>query len=216
MSRIPSDHLRTEIDKLLAFSAEHKRGFLETVELQIGLKNYDIKKDKRFAGSLELPVCPRPNLSVCILGDAAHCDLASKLGLPFMTVDNLRSLNKDQKVIKRLAKKYAAFLASESVLRILPSICGAGFSKAGKFPTLLKGDEDMMAKVNSLRATVKFQLKKSLSLNVAVGNIGMNREELARNIQLAVNFLVSLLKKQWTNMNVIYIKSTMGPSYRLF
>jgi len=30
-----------------------KRGFLETVELQVGLKNYDPQKDKRFSGSVK-------------------------------------------------------------------------------------------------------------------------------------------------------------------
>jgi large subunit ribosomal protein L10Ae len=32
---------------------EKKRKFLETVELQIALKNYDPSRDKRFAGSVK-------------------------------------------------------------------------------------------------------------------------------------------------------------------
>jgi large subunit ribosomal protein L10Ae len=38
----------------LAASQDHegKRNFTETVELQIGLKNYDPQRDKRFAGSI--------------------------------------------------------------------------------------------------------------------------------------------------------------------
>ena len=41
------------------------RKFTETIELQIGLKNYDPQKDKRFAGSVKLPYTPRPNMKVC-------------------------------------------------------------------------------------------------------------------------------------------------------
>lgn len=41
------------------------RKFTETIELQIGLKNYDPQKDKRFAGTVKLPYCPRPHLKVC-------------------------------------------------------------------------------------------------------------------------------------------------------
>lgn len=41
-----------------------QRKFVETVELQIGLKNYDPQKDKRFSGSVKLPYCPRPGLKV--------------------------------------------------------------------------------------------------------------------------------------------------------
>jgi len=44
----------------------------------------------------------------------------------------------------------------------------------------------------------------------------MQPEELAANINLAINFLVSLLKKNWQNVRSLYIKSTMGPAQRLY
>ena len=41
---------------------------LETVELQIGLKNYDPQRDKRFSGTVKLPKVPRPAMSIwCVL-----------------------------------------------------------------------------------------------------------------------------------------------------
>ena len=39
-----------------------------------------------------------------------------------------------------------------------------------------------------------------LCLSVAVGNIGMSEEQLVQNVHLAINFLVSLLKKHWQNV----------------
>jgi large subunit ribosomal protein L10Ae len=49
----------------LEYSNEKKkRNFLETVELQIGLKNYDPQRDKRFSGTIRLPSIPRPNMSI--------------------------------------------------------------------------------------------------------------------------------------------------------
>lgn len=41
------------VNELLTKSADKKRNFLETVELQIGLKNYDPQKDKRFSGTVK-------------------------------------------------------------------------------------------------------------------------------------------------------------------
>jgi hypothetical protein len=41
------------------------RKFTETIELQIGLKNYDPQKDKRFSGTVKLPYIPRPGMKVC-------------------------------------------------------------------------------------------------------------------------------------------------------
>jgi large subunit ribosomal protein L10Ae len=39
-------------DVLAASNGEKKRNFVETVELQIGLKNYDPQRDKRFSGTV--------------------------------------------------------------------------------------------------------------------------------------------------------------------
>ncbi len=55
-----------------------------------------------------------------------------------------------------------------------------------------------------------------LCLAVAVGNVTMTQEELLSNINLSVNFLVSLLKKNWQNVRALYIKSTMGPAQRIY
>lgn len=55
-----------------------------------------------------------------------------------------------------------------------------------------------------------------LCLAVAVGHVKMTDDELVYNIHLAVNFLVSLLKKNWQNVRALYIKSTMGKAQRLY
>lgn len=46
------------VNAVLENSKKKKRKFLETVEIQIGLKNYDPQKDKRFSGTVKyvLPV----------------------------------------------------------------------------------------------------------------------------------------------------------------
>merc|ERR1712086_1209760 len=68
----------------------------------------------------------------------------------------------------------------------------------------------LSSKVDEIKATIKFQLKKVLCLNVAIGHCGMEQSQILENIKLAINFLVSLLKKNWQNVKVLYIKSTMG------
>ena len=47
MSKVPSDFLKESIQKILNYSkVENPRKFVETVELQIGLKGYDTQRDK--------------------------------------------------------------------------------------------------------------------------------------------------------------------------
>merc|ERR1711928_196239 len=145
-SKLSRDTLYEALNTLLAQSAEKKRNFLETVELQVGLKNYDPQKDKRFSGTVKLKQVPR--------------------------------------------------------------LLGPGLNKAGKFPAPLTHSESMTAKVEEVKATIKFQMKKVLCLSVAVGHVNMPSDDLAQNIHLSINFLVSLLKKHWQNVRSINIKTS--------
>ena len=70
--------------------------------------------------------------------------------------------------------------------------------------------------IHEVKSTIKFQMKKVLCLAVAVGHVKMTDDELVYNIHLAVNFLVSLLKKNWQNIRALYIKSTMGKPLCLY
>merc|ERR1712198_750842 len=143
MSKVSRDTLYECVNTVLKNSQEKKRKFTETVDLQIGLKNYDPQK------------------------------------------------------VKKLAASYDAFLASDTLIKQIPRLLGPGLNKAGKFPTLVTHNDNLEQKALDLKSTIKFQMKKVLCLSVAVGNVGMSEEELVQNIHLAMNFLVSLLKKHW-------------------
>jgi len=133
-----------------------------------------------------------------------------------MSADDLKKLNKDKKKVKKLAKKFDAFLASDTLIKQIPRLLGPGLNKAGKFPSLVTHGDDLEQKVEDLKSTIKFQMKKVLCLSVAVGHVGMTEDELVQNVHLAMNFLVSLLKKHWQNVRSLHIKSTMGPVQRLY
>ncbi len=84
------------------------RKFQETIELQIGLKNYDPQKDKRFSGTVRLPFVPRPRMKVCVLGDVKHCEQAGAIGVDAKGVEDLKKLNKNKKLVKKLGRGPAA------------------------------------------------------------------------------------------------------------
>jgi large subunit ribosomal protein L10Ae len=79
------------------------------------------------------------------------------------------------------------------------------YVNAGKFPTLVTHQESLESKVNEIKATVKFQLKKVLCMGVAVGNCDMEDKQIFQNVQMSVNFLVSLLKKNWQNVSLFFL-----------
>lgn len=140
MSKITVAGVRQNCQELLKYSNEEKkRNFLETVELQIGLKNYDPQRDKRFSGTVKLPRVPRPNMAICILGDQHDIDRAKHGGVDAMSAEDLKKLNKNKKLIKKLARKYDAFVASDSLIKQIPRLLGPGLSKGKKRQHSMKG-----------------------------------------------------------------------------
>ena len=227
-SKINRAVLEQSVQKILAFSKGEtitigdekkkgkKRGFLETIELQSTIKNFDPSKDKRFSGNVTLPVAPRPNLRLCVIGNEVHYTAAKALGLPCMNVDDLKKFNKNKKLVKRMAKKYHGFLASYNLIKQIPRYLGPTLQRVKKFPTMLGKNDNVEAKVNSLKSTVAIKMKKVLCISMGVANVGMTEEEVVNNILVTVNFLVSLPKKHWQNIKCLYIKSTMGPSFCIY
>merc|ERR1712178_470751 len=124
--------------------------FLLNLQLsrRIVAKMSKVSKETRFSGTVKLRHVPRPKFSVCMFGDQQHCDEANAKGIPFMSAEDLKKLNKQKKLVKKLAKKYDAFLASESLIKQIPRLLGPGLNKAGKFPTLLTHQDDMQPTIN--------------------------------------------------------------------
>ena len=47
----------------------------------------------------------------------------------YLSLPAARRLNKNKKLVKKLAKKYDAFLASEALIKQIPRLLGPGLSK---------------------------------------------------------------------------------------
>jgi len=217
MSKLNSDTLRESIRTVLQYANEEKkRKFVETVELQIGLKNYDPSRDKRFKSSVALRFPTKANFRFCVLGNQLDCDRAKAAGVDFKSVEDLKAMNKNKKIVKKLANQYDVFFASESLIRTIPRLLGPTLSRMQKFPILLAPNNNLEELMDVQTRTVKLQMKKVLCLGVAVGTVKLTEEELVQNIYMCVNFLVSLLKKNWQNIKVLYIKSTMGPPQQIY
>ena len=219
MSKIGSEKIKGFVKECLTNRKQRK--FAETIDLQIGLKDIDPNKDKRFAGTVKLPNITRPHLKVCVIADAAHIDKLKKLGdVDYIDAEALKKKidpnDKKGKELKKWAGKYKLLFVSETLVRQLPKLGGPLLSKWGKFPTVIKTDDDVKLKIDEMKSSVKFQLKKVLCLAVAVANDKMTEDQIRQNLITAINYLVSLLKKNWNNVKSLYIRTTMGHPVKIY
>ena len=114
-----------------------------------------------------------------------------------------------------IAHFFASFLIAGLCSQYLPasSVCMHAALTVPNLRVLTIADAPQ---VEELKSSIKFQLKKVLCMGVAVGNVNMSDKELYVNTQMSINFLVSLLKKNWQNVRCLYIKSSMGKPAQVF
>ena len=53
-------------------------------------------------------------------------------------------------------------------------------------------------------------------MGTAVGRDDMTEEQIRQNLNMSINFLVSLLKKGWNNIKSLTIKTSMGKPVRIY
>ena len=94
-SEVSRDTLYEVVQEVLDGNQRKCRKFLETVELQISLKNYDPQKDKRFSGTVRLKSTPRPKFSMCVLWDQQRCEESKAVDIPHMDIEALKKTQQE-------------------------------------------------------------------------------------------------------------------------
>merc|ERR1712195_209102 len=191
MSKINQETLK----KSIAFVRENRkeRKFVETMDLQILLRDYNPDKEKRFNSSMVLPHMAKSNIKVCVIANINHLDQCKKAGVACVDMDAIKKFNKQ---------------GAAQIGKILSSV--------HKLPLVISENEKVSDKIKELNFTCKWRMKKVPWLAQGVGIDTLKDEELRQNINKSLNFLISLLPKGWNNIRTINCKFSMGRPSRIF
>jgi len=218
---IDADTLRDAVRGMRHYAKNVKhRNFVETVEIHFGLKNFDPARDKRIAGSTELVHPPRQKFKALVLGSEQHIDEAKALNLDYKSLDDLKKIKRDKKIVKKIGKSYDKILASANIIRQVPRLLGPQLNRMGKFPLAVRTNETIEEKVLGFSKIVKFQLKFKVGspqcLSAPIGHMKMTSTQMQENIIAAINFVLTLMKRGWQNIKRIHVKSSMGPTFTIY
>lgn len=103
-----------------------------------------------------------------ILGDQHDIDRAKHGGIDAMSADDLKKLNKNKKLIKKLARKYDAFIASDTLIKQIPRLLGPGLSKGMHLHSQLYSDianVEQLANFPPQSPTTKISLRRLQKLS---------------------------------------------------
>lgn len=181
-----------------------QRKFDQTLDLIVNLKNFDVRKE---ALNTFIAVPNSGQKKIC-----AFLNKTTKLVDTIIADDFSRY--KENKDLKKLAKRYDMFLAAAPLMGKVATTFGRVFGPMNKMPSPLSGiimkeDEasikEMVEKMNKM-VRVK---NKEMAIKLPIGKFSMKDSELEENIQAAIKGLEAKLPRANDNIKEVLIKFTM-------
>ncbi len=192
-----------------------KRKFVQSVDMQVSLKDTDVKKpENKIKESIVLPHPLGKKISVAALVDKELIGEARKVFDYALLKDDFGTLKK--KDIKKLARKHKFFVAQANLMGDIAKVFGRVFGPKGKMPDPKAGcivppkPEILKPVYEKLQRTVKIRVKDQPTINVIVGTESLSDEELADNVLAVYNAIVSKLPRGESQINKVHLKMTMS------
>ncbi|MFH0712129.1 MAG: hypothetical protein V1889_03370 [archaeon] len=187
-----------------------KRKFVQTLDLIVNLKNFDVRKEA-LNSFVSVPHGGEKKL-------AGFLTKRSKL------IDSITEMDfekfKDLKDIKKLARRYDAFIAVASMMGKIATKFGRVLGPVGKMPSpqagIIPKEEDAMIKVMIERMNKSIRVRnKEMAIKLGVGKESMSDDELAENVDAAIQGLEKLLPRGKDNIREVLIKWTMSKPVKI-
>merc|ERR1712227_257243 len=117
MSKINQEQLKKSIE--WCRENRKQRNFVETVDLQIMLRDYNPDEEKRFNSSIVLPNQAKSVIKVCVIGNVKHIDMCKQAGIPHIDMDGIKRFNKQGKPVKKWARTFDYLLVSDTLNKVV-------------------------------------------------------------------------------------------------
>ena len=200
-----------------AVSTAPLREFPESVEVAINLKELDLSLPKnRVEEDVTLPRGRGKGIKVAVI---ASPELAEKVrGSADLTVtpDQMDEVFKNKRVSRKVARDIDFFMAEAPLMPMIGKRLGQVLGPRGKMPRPVPPGTDPTPIIQALKRNVRVRNKGKRTFHAAVGTRNMPAEELAENLETVLNRVVSRLERGRSNVESVYVKTTMGPSVRLW
>ncbi|MDD1725307.1 MAG: 50S ribosomal protein L1 [Euryarchaeota archaeon] len=200
-----------------AIESAPKRKFTESVDLVVNLKNIDLSQPKnRITESI---VLPKGRGKATKIGVFAKGDLAikSESGGADLVIspEDIDKMSGDRKLIRSTTRDIDFFIAEAPLMPSIGKSFGPILGPKGKMPDPIPSSADPTPIINRLKRTVKVRTKDKTTFHALVGNLSMNIEDIAANIEALLITVESKLQNGTQNIASVYVKTTMGPAVRL-
>jgi len=177
-----------------------KRGFPQTVDLIINLKNINLKDPaNKINKEFVLPHGRGKDISVCVIGEKEEINKAV-----------LEELVKDKKTAKKLIDNNDFFICEAPLMPIVGKTIGRFLGPRGKMPKPIPPNADKTKFIELAKKSIRIRVKDSPVIHTIVGVENMTDEELKDNIEFVINGVRAALPKGRAQMKNVLLKLTMS------
>ena len=194
-----------------------ERKFSETVEVSVNLKDLDLAIPKnRLEDDVPLPFGRGKPVRVAVFGSAELGQKMKGVADLIVSAAQLDDLGKDKKATKKLVADVDFFLAEAPLMPAIGKRLGVVLGPRGKMPRPVPPGSDPTNLVNALKRSVRIRSKGNRTFHAPVGTRAMKPEEIAQNVDALLARVLGKLERGRTNIESVYVKTTMGPAIRLW
>ncbi|MEI7719346.1 MAG: hypothetical protein WCI72_05740 [archaeon] len=182
-----------------------KRKFVQSLDLIVNLQKIDPRKES-INTVVKLPHPPIKKLGAFLTKKSPIIDTIVKEEF---------ELYKDNKSMKRLAKKYDAFIASAPLMAAVATKFGRFLGPLGKMPTPQAGlvmqetEANIKEAVEKMSKASKLRIKEK-SIKLSIGKEDMTDTQLKENVVEVLKQITELLPNRKDNIKDVSIKFTMS------
>lgn len=209
---------RTALDAVAeALKSAPERKFGESVELSVNLKELDLTLPKnRIEDEVPLPNGRGRNVRVALLATPEMCQKAQGVADVIVPANQLDEIAKDKKAARRFASGVDFLLAEAPLMPTIGKRLGQVLGPRGKMPRPVPPGSDPTNLIQSLKRSIRIRSKGNRTFHAPVGARGMPPEKIAQNVDAVLARILTKLEQGRTNIDSVYVKTSMGPSVRLW
>jgi large subunit ribosomal protein L1 len=202
-------HLRELIKQ--ARDSLDKRGFTQSAELTLILKDIDVKRGFSLNEVISLPHKLNNGSAICLIGSGDLAMRARKVGIPtVLEPQELDRLGTNKREARKLVRKHDFFLSDTSLMPSVGRSIGQFLGPKGKMPTPLPYGAPLESIVNRFQTSIRLRVKNQLSVSARVGDENMDDSSLANNAIAVVSALEKKLPQGDKNIHGAVFKFTMS------
>jgi large subunit ribosomal protein L1 len=200
--------------------AKEKSGqkkFDQTVDLIMDIKEIDMKAPEgKIQEIVELPhISAKPN-KICVIANGETALKARRANADnVIERADLDALAGKKKELRKLASDFDVFVSEASMMPTVGRTLGPALGPRGKMPIPIPPNADIIALIAKYRKTIVVRMRNQPIIQTTVGTASQSDEELVDNIQTVLRVLEGKLKRGLKNIDIVFVKTSMGTPVKI-